>query len=344
MSSSNSTPASHQTPPQAQMIQMLTGCWLSQCIYVAAKLNLADILKDGSRSCDALAEVTGTNSSSLYRLLRALASVNIFAETEPKHFKLTPLATCLRSDVPNSIKGFTLLAGGDGYQMWSNLAHSIETGTEAYTKEYGMPLFAYYQQNPQAAEVFNNAMTNLSALEQAAIVEAYDFTSIDKLVDVAGGCGSQLAAILQAYPQMQGMLIDLPEVITSASDFLTKQEVSDRTQLIAGNFFEGVPPGGDAYLLKHIIHDWEDPEALKILQNCYKVMPEGGRLLIIEQIIPPGNQPSPAKFWDLTMLIVCGGKERTAQEYRQLLKAANFELKSIFSTKSDASIIEAVKE
>ena len=343
MSSSNSTPASHQTPPQAQMIQMLTGCWLSQCIYVAAKLNLADLLKDGSCSCDSLAEQTGTHSNSLYRLLRALASVNIFAETEPRCFKLTPLATCLRSDVSHSIKGLALLIGGDGYQMWSSLVHSIETGTEAYTKQYGMPLFAYYQQNPQAAEVFNNAMTALSALEQAAIVEAYDFTGIKKLVDVAGGCGSQLAAILQAYPQMEGMLIDQPDVITSASDFLTKQEVSDRTQLIAGNFFEGVPPGGDAYLLKHIIHDWEDPEALKILQNCYKVMPEGGRLLIIEQIIPPGNQPSPAKFWDLTMLIVCGGKERTAQEYRQLLKAANFELKSIFSTKSDASIIEALK-
>ncbi|MGB3694298.1 MAG: methyltransferase [Spirulinaceae cyanobacterium] len=343
MSSSNSTPASPQMPPQAKMMQMVTGCWLSQCIYVAAKLNLADLLKDGSRSCDNLAEATGTNSNSLYRLLRALASVDIFAETEPGHFQLTPLAATLQSDSSNSLKSFALLIGGEGYQMWGELPYSVETGKEAYTKQRGMPLFAYYQENPQAAAIFNQAMTNLSALEQAAVVEAYDFTGINKLVDVAGGCGSQLATILQAYPQMQGILLDLPKVIAPAEAFLTEKAVSDRTQLVPGNFFEEIPSGGDAYLLKHIIHDWEDPQALTILQRCYQAMPEGGRLLIIEEIIPPDNQPSTTKFWDLTMLIMCGGKERTAQEYQQLLKAANFALNRIVPTKSNVSVIEAVK-
>lgn len=163
------------------------------------------------------------------------------------------------------------------------------------------------------------------------------------MVDVAGGCGAQLATILQAYPQMQGILVERPEVIDKAPPLLTENGVRDRTKLVSGNFFEEIPSGGDAYFLKHIMHDWDDPQALTILQNCYKAMPEGGRLLIVQQVVLPENQPSPAKFWDLTLFIMCGGKERTAQEYRELLKAANFELSRIVPTKVEDCVIEAIK-
>ncbi|MGC1245866.1 MAG: methyltransferase dimerization domain-containing protein [Spirulinaceae cyanobacterium] len=182
MSSSNFTPASSQIPPQAQMMERITGYWLSQCIYVAAKLNLADLLKDGSRSCDDLAEATGADSNSVYRLLRALASVDIFIETEPRHFQLTPSAACLQSDSPDSVKSFALFLGGNCYQMWSHLSYSIESGKQAYAEQYGMPMYDHLQKNPQAAELFNQAMTDMSALEQVAVTEAYDLVSIHWLM------------------------------------------------------------------------------------------------------------------------------------------------------------------
>ncbi|MBO3460020.1 methyltransferase [Aetokthonos hydrillicola CCALA 1050] len=331
-------------PPQTAIKTMVSSYWISQCIYVAAKLGIADLLKEGERHCEDIAVITGTNKDTLYRLLRALASIGIFAETQPHYFQLTPLGASLQSNCPNSTRNYALLLGEEFYQAWLNLMHSIQTGKNAFEDFYGMNLFEYYQKNPTAGQIFNQAMTDFSAAVSAAVLAAYDFSSIGKLVDVGGSNGSLLAAILQANPTMTGVVFDLPNVIDKAQDFLEQAGVSNRCQLVAGDFFESVPVGGDMYILKHIVHNWDWERASKILTRCYEAMTKQSKLLLIEQIISSGNEPCVAKLWDMHMLVVCpGGSERTEAEYRDLLKSTGFTLNKIIPTQSDVSLIEAVK-
>src|SRR4028118_75111 len=331
-------------PPQLAMLQMVSGYWVSQSIYVVAKLGIADLLKDSPKSCDELATATGTNAPSLYRVLRALASLGVFAETELNHFTLTPLATCLQSDTPNSVRARVIMLGEEQYQAWGELMHSVQTGGSSFEHIYSMNLFEYLAQNPESAKIFDEAMTNLSVTEIATIAASYDFSSIQTLVDVAGGQGLLIASILKSNPTLKGVLLDQPHVIERAKRFLEAEGLLERCQQAAGNFFESVPEGGDAYILKHIIHDWDDERAIAILKQCHKVMPDNGKVLVAEQVIPPGNQPFTGKLIDLNMLVMTdGGRERTEAEYRALFEKAGFKLTRIVPTQDEISIIEGIR-
>ena len=331
-------------PPQLAVLQMASGYWVSRSIYVAAKLGIADLLKDSPKSCDELAAATGTHAPSLYRVLRALASLGVFAETQPNHFTLTPLAACLQSDTPNSVRACVIVQGEEYYRAWGEFMHSVHTGGSSFEHIYGMNIFEYLAQNPESAKIFDEAMTNLSVTEIAGIAASYDFSSIQTLVDVAGGEGLLIASILKSNPTLKGVLFDRPHVIERAKPFLEAEGLLERCQLAAGNFFESVPEGGDAYILKYIIHNWDDERAIAILKQCHKVMPDNGKVLVAEQVIPPGNQPFMGKLIDLNMLVMTdGGRERTEAEYRALFEKAGFKLTRIVPTQDDVSIIEGIR-
>jgi hypothetical protein len=233
-------------PPQLAVLQMASGYWVSRSIYVAAKLGIADLLKDSPKSCDELATATGTNAPSLYRLLRALASLGVFAESELNQFTLTPLAACLQSDVPGSVRAFVIMLGEEHYRAWGDLLHGVQTGGSPFEHIYGMNLFDYLAQNPESAKIFDESMTNASVIESATIAASYDFSSIQTLVDVAGGEGLLIASILKSNPTLKGVLFERPYVIERAKCFLEAEGVLERCQLAAGNFFESVSEGGDA--------------------------------------------------------------------------------------------------
>jgi hypothetical protein len=327
-------------PPPLVMRGMLTGYWTTQCLHVAAKLGIADLLKDGPRSADDLARGTGTHAPSLYRMLRALASVGVFAEDGQGRFALTPLAACLRKDVPGSQWAMAIMMGEEHYRTWSEFLYSIRTGKTAFDHVYGMPVFDFLASHPGSAEVFDAAMTSVHGAETGAMLDAYDFTPCTTLVDVGGGNGSLLCAVLRRYPALRAILYDRPDVVERARPNLKAAGVEDRCTAVGGSFFTSVPPGGDAYLMRHIIHDWDDERCRLILGNCRTVMRPGGKLLVIEMVIAPGNEPSFAKFLDVNMLAIPGGKERNEAEYRELFAAAGFRLTRMVPTAMEVSVIE----
>lgn len=332
-------------PPQAAMLQMINSYRVSQSICVAAKLGIADLLKDGAKNTDELAKATGTHAPSLYRLLRALASIGVFAETNNGCFELTPLAATLQSNVPNSTKAAAILFGDKWHwQLWENLLESVKTGKTALELVFDAANpFEYFVDNPEAGYIFDEAMTSNSATADRAIACGYDFSQFQTLVDIGGGQGSLLATIVQQHPSLNGVLFDQAAAIAGAKQKqYFKTELAQRCQLVVGDFFEAVPVGGDAYILKTVIHDWNDEAAIAILKNCHRAMVKHGKLLLVELVIPPKNTPSFAKFLDLEMLVMMGGRERTEAEYQILLKAAGFQLTKIIFTASPWSIIEAV--
>jgi hypothetical protein len=331
-------------PPQLMMLQMIKSYWISQLIYTVAKLGIADLLKDAPLNCEKLASSTGTHPRSLYRIMRALASVGIFAQNQEGYFTLTPLASYLISDVPDSVRAAAIMLGEEHYQAWGNILHSIRTGTSSFEYLYKTDLFQYYEQNPESAKIFSEAMTSVSAIDNIAVTKAYNFSKIQKLVDVGGGQGSLIAYILKSNANLQGILFDQPSVIKSTKYFLETQGLSSRCEVISGDFFKSVPRGGDAYILRHILHDWDDERALVILKHCHEAMKENALLLLVEMVIPPGNEPSLGKFIDINMLIMChAGCERTEAEYQALLERAGFQLRKIFTTETDINIIEAIR-
>jgi hypothetical protein len=329
-------------PPQAQILAMLTGTWKAQALYAAAKLGLADLLKDGPRAPAELADVTGTHAPSLYRLLRALASVGVFSEQVDGKFGLTPLAECLRSDVPSSQRAAALMMGEEHFQAWADVLHSLRTGQPAFDRRFGMPIFQYLAANPGPAQVFDAAMTSVHGAETQAMLDVYDFTNIGSLVDVGGGNGTTLAAVLRKYPAIRGILFDRPDVVERARANLRAAGVESRCRTAAGDFFQAVPEGGDAYLLRHIIHDWDDEQSRTILANVRQAGGKAATLLLVESVIPPGNEPFNAKWLDLNMLVIPGGKERTEAEYRELYAAAGFRLSRVVPTRLEVSVIEGM--
>lgn len=326
-----------------QLDRMITGYWTSQAIYAVAKFGIADLLKDGPCTVEALAEASSTNADALYRLLRALASIGIFSEGSPKEFSLTPLAEPLRSDVEGSKRALALMSGDEQFQAWGDIVYSIQTGNTAFEKVFGKPIFDYLGQMPEKARIFDAAMTGIHGRETGDVLDAYDYSGIEVLADIGGGNGTNIAAILQRYPTMKGILFDLPHVVERAKEHVDAAGVSDRCQLVGGNFFESVPEGADAYLMRHIIHDWDDEKSLTILRNCRAAMPVDGKLLVVESVIPPGNDPFGGKFLDLVMLMIPGGKERTAAEYQAIYEEAGFDLARIVATNTELSIVEGVR-
>ncbi len=329
-------------PPEAILLQLVIGRWVSQSVTVAARLNIAELVASGPRTAADLAAATKTQPEALYRILRALASVGVFVETAPKTFANTPISEALRPSAPNSMRNMALMLN-DPWQLdnWSHLAECVATGKSAPELQ-NADLFAAIGADPAALATFQGAMSDMSRGASAAVLSAYDFAGIGTLADVAGGHGTLLSEFMRATPGMKGMLYERPEVIRGAKDGPYLNGLESRMTLAAGDFFESVPAGADAYMMKHILHDWSDELSLKILRNIRKVIPTAGRLILVEAVVPEGNEPHPGKWVDLEMLVNPGGKERTAAEWTKLLADGGFRLTRIVSTPSLFSVVEGV--
>jgi O-methyltransferase domain/Dimerisation domain len=337
--------ASDSAPSDAArstLLQMIGGGRVAQAVYVAARLNIADLLTDGPKTVAELANLSGTHALSLYRLMRALASMGLFVEEADHLFRLTPLAGLLCSDVSRSLRGMALLHG-DAYWWRSQgeLLYCVQTGKPAPPYLHGMDEWAYLARHPETAAVFNDAM-NANTLEQIpAILEAYDFSPFNTLVDIGGGNGVLVAALLGAYPAMRGILFDQAGVVEHALPVFEASGVADRCESVSGDLFGELPTSGDGYLLKLILHDWDDDHARQILANLRRSMTGSATLLLVEHVILPGNEPQLGKLLDLAMLAFPGGRERTAAEWEELLRSADFTLTRIVPTEAAVSIIQA---
>jgi hypothetical protein len=338
--STHSTAAHHQL-----LMQIASGYELSACLYVAAKLNIADRLVSGPRPVDALAVETGSKTDPLYRVLRALVSIGVFSEPQPKTVGLSPAAELLRSDVPGSVRQMVLWhAHPFLMHVMTDVLHSVQTGQPAIEHLFGKTCFECFAAMPEINFAFNEGMTAISADLAPAVLDAYDFSGVGTLMDVAGGHGYFICQALKRHPEMKGILLDQPSVVEGAKCVLCDMRVDDRCHPIAGNFFEDIPAGADAYFMQHIIHDWDDEAALKILRNVHRALagrPEG-RLVIVDMVLPEDARPHPGKLLDLLMLTLPGGRERTEKEWRVLLQKAGFTLTRVIPTAVAESVIEAV--
>jgi hypothetical protein len=327
-------------PPEVVVTQMIFGKWVAMALSVAARLRVADALAAGPRSINDLAAEVGAHPPSLYRLLRALASVGVFAEEADGRFGQTPLSEVLRTGVPGSMRAVADYCGADwSWRPWGRLLDTVRTGRTAFDEVFGEKVFEYLARHPEESAVFNEGMTGFSMQESPAVAEAYDFSPFHTIVDVGGGHGHLLCAILNRYPGPKGVVFDAPHVVEGANPRIAEAGLADRCRAEGGDFFQAVP-AGDAYVMKHIIHDWPDDLAATILKNCRKAAQPGAKVLLVEMVIAPGNEPSPGKLLDLEMLVVASGKERTEAEYADLLAGAGWRLTRIVGTKSPTSVIE----
>lgn len=334
-------------PPPVAMLQMLGGFRVARSIYVAAELGVADLLADGPKSIDELAQATATHGPSLYRVLRALAGVGLFAEDESGRFSLTPPAEFLQTDFPDSVRSSVMLFGEEWHwRLWGDLLYSVKTGEPAFEHLYEKGFFEFYNEDPEFAKTSSESKTSMVSRASASLLANYDFSSIAKVVEigVAGGYASTLISLLKANPNIKGVLMDFPPVVSGAKPLIEAAGLAERCELIAGNCVESVPSGGNAYILMFVVHNWDDERAIKILKNCHQVMAEEDKLLLVEMIMPKGNDPFVGKLVDLeSLLLTPGGYERTEAQYRSLLDAAGFKIAQIIPTQSANSIIEAVR-
>ena len=322
--------------------QMITGYWTSQAIYVAAKLELADKLAGGPKSAEALAAETMTNPGALFRLLRALSSVGVFTQQADNQFANSPLSDPLRKSAEESQWAMAVMMGEEHFAAWGQLLYSIQTGQGSFRKVFGEGVFDFLGKHPEQAKVFDAAMTSIHGAETKLMNDAYDFSVFQTLCDVGGGNGKTLIEVLQRHPQLQGTLFDLPHVVERAKPNLEAAGVSNRCQFVGGNFFKKIDVRADAILMRHIIHDWDDAKCVTILKNCRAALAPGGKVLVVESVVPVGNEPGFVKWLDLTMLTIPEGKERTADEYRELFAAAGLKLTRIVRTAGELDVIEAV--
>lgn len=324
------------------MLNFIIGHWVSRLIQVAATLKLADRLKNGPRTAGQLASAAGVRAPELYRVLRALASVGVFAETKNGKFKLTPLAATLRTDAPGSMRTQAMLLNSDWqWDAWQQLLPCLKTGEVPFDKAHGISVFKYLEAHPDDLAVFHKSTTGLT---NSAVADAYNFSKFKTLVDIGGGHGALLAAILKAHPALKGTLFDQPSVIAGARKDgpLTTKTIAKRCTLKSGSFFASVPKGADAYTLKYILHDWSDERSVQILKNCRAAMHDKSYLLVIDSVIPPGNEPGYVKLLDIEMLII-GGRERTKADFAAIFRKAGLKLTRIIPTKSPLSIVEGVR-
>jgi hypothetical protein len=327
-----------------QLTRIVLGAALSRAVCTIAELGIADQIEPGSPQPVALlASASGSHEGSLYRILRFLASHGLFLEKSDRQFDHTPLSRSLRSDAEASFRPAARMLHRI-FAGWDGLHHTALTGQPGFNKVFGQPIFEYVGTHPDLGPILDAGMTAIHGHETTAMLEAYDFSTISVLADIGGGNGSLLGSVLQRYPKLKGILFDLGHVVGRARNSLEGYGVSDRCTLIEGSFFESVPTGADAYLFRHIIHDWTDEQSIQILGHCRKVIPNDGRLLIVEAVVPTGNEPSIAKDFDMTMMAFPGGSERTEEEYRSLLNESGFQLSSITPTASMVSVIEGKPE
>lgn len=324
------------------MRRLVDGYQVSQALHVVAALGIADLLVGAARTSDELADATETHAPTLYRVLRALAAAGVLRELDGRRFELTPLGDRLRSDAPDSIAGWAAFIGRPAYwQAWAGLLHSVRTGENAFVHVHGTDVWAYRSTRPTESQVFDRAMTSNSRRFNAALLAAYDFGRFRSIVDIGGGNGAFVAAILSAHAELKAVLIDQPHVVSRAAALLDEAGVSDRCHVVGGNFFESVPAGADAYILRSVIHDWDDYESVQILRVVKQALQPAGRVLVVERVIAPPNEGRDGKFSDLNMLVSPGGRERTAHEFAALLEAAELRLSRIVDA-GELSVIEAV--
>jgi DNA-binding transcriptional ArsR family regulator len=330
-------------PPPVVVMEMISNAWSAQAITAAAELGIADALAKGPLPIDELASAVNADADAVSRLLRALISRGLFRLRRDGRYELTPLGDCLRSDAGVSLRGLARFVGAPQHrEHWSHLTEAIRTGRPAVPELRGKPMFEYLADEPEFADIFNDAMTSMSELAIAPVVAGYDFSRYDTIVDVGGGHGRLLAAILEATPLARGVLYDLPQVVAGAPAVLTERGVQDRMKIVPGSFFEAIPDGGDAYVLKHVIHDWPDDDALQILSNVRKVAGVGKHVLLVEFVIPGHDREFVGNWGDLEMLLVVGSRERTRSQYGRLLDRAGFRMKRVVETTSPFSVVEAV--
>ena len=336
--------APQEPPPHVILIQMATAAWVSRLVYAAARLDLADHLAAGPRSAEDLAGSLGLHAPSLHRFMRCLASLGVLAEQVGQRFALTALGEALKTGAPGSARATILTAGSPWFAgAFDEIVYSLQTGKPAFEKVHGAPVFDYLGRHPDEASLFSETMIGFHGREPPAVAEAYDFSAFGTIVDVGGATGNLLATILARHEGPRGILFDRPHVVADAPALLAERCVQARVAIEAGDFFEKVPAGGDAYVLSHVIHDWSEAQCLTILGHVRKAMQPDGRLLLVEMVLPAGDTPHPGKVLDMVMLVLPGGRERTEEEYRQLLAKAGFRMTRVITTNSDVSIVEAMQ-
>ncbi|HEY6356661.1 MAG TPA: methyltransferase [Vicinamibacterales bacterium] len=324
----------------SDLYRLIDAYKVTQAIHVAAVLGIADHIAAGLRTSQTIAEAAGAHPAALYRLLRALAAIGVLREDEDRRFSLAPMGETLRSDAAQPLGPFATLTGQDYYwQTWGHLLHSIKTGENAFEAVHGVGSWTYRDQHPDQDAIFNLAMTANATLVDPAIVEAVDFDGFGRLADIGGGQGSLLIAILRACPHVRAVLFDRPSVVASARSVLAAARLDARCELASGDMFESVPAGCDAYLLKFVLHDWTDDEAGRLLRVCRRAMASGARLFVVERLIGDPNSQLAAALSDLNMLVGPGGRERTAEEFAALFKAADLRLDHVVATRRDLSVI-----
>jgi hypothetical protein len=334
--------AQAQLPAHIAMFQILNGVQVSGAVACLATLGIPDLVESGSKSAQELAAQIGADSSALYRLMRATACVGVLSEDPDGKFSETPLSAVLRTNGKPSMRSMAMMVGREWHARgWADLEYCVRTGKPAPEHLYGMPAFKYLEQNPAEGAIFDGAMTSLSSIDSPAVVDAYSFDGINSIVDVAGGHGLLLATILAKYPQLQGTLFDMPHVLKGAANGPLRS-MMDRCTLASGDMFSSIPGGADAYIMKHIIHDWHDEACLKILNACRKGVNPGGKLLVVDCVIQPGNDFSPGKFLDVQMLIFVGGKERSEKQFADLFAASGWRLNRIIPTAAVECVVEGV--
>lgn len=332
-------------PPELMLARMISGYAVSRLIYVAAKLNLADLLKDGPQSADQLAADTQTDSVSLRRIMRGLVALGVFTENESGEFESTGLGRLLQTDAPGALCKLALCSD-ESYVAWGELLQSVQTGETAFDQVYGMSRYQYLEQYPEAARSFNQAMASISSQLAAAVVAGYDFSQTETAVDIGGGGGTLLQTVLRANPSVRGVLFDKAPALEGVETQLEEAGLGGRCDVVVGDFFKSVPAGGDLYLLSHVLHNWDDDHCIQILKNLRTSMGAGAKLLIVEIVMPNHFSPSfmayPMAMTDLQMLVMTGGHERTEAEFRRVLEAAGYDLKRVVQLRAMDSIIECV--
>ena len=337
----------HDLGRQQRMIQLATGYRLSQAIYVFTKLGIADLLASGPKTSDELAHHADAHAPSLYRLLRVLTACAVVSEPTPGTFALAPMGECLKQDAPDSVRSTVLLVGSENFwATWGDLLHCVRTGETAFTHLFGVGgTFEYLATRPGDAALFNAGMADVAALTAKAVLASYDFSGAQVLVDVGGGRGALISAILNAHPGLRGIVFDLPSVIAEARHELGCRGIANRCEVVGGDLLSSVPAGGDIYLLSRVIHDWDDDKSILILKNCRAAMSPTSKLLLAERTIPeriePGIHAQTQLLSDLNMLVRNGGRERTDAQYRALLRAAGLRPSRVIPTGMEIGLIEA---
>jgi hypothetical protein len=338
-----SAQALQEMPPQAAMLQLLFGKHISYSLYAAARLGVADHMNGDAAAVEKLAACTGAQMGPLYRVMRLLGAVGVFEELPGRRFRLTQMGELLRSDAPGSLRPFAIQLG-DAWSTrpWEHFTETVRTGVDGVTQAFGKQLFELLAEEPEQSEHFNQSMTALSAAMLEPILRAYDFGGVRRAADVGGGHGKLLASILKRYPEMTGVVFDLPEVVAGACGRAHLAGCEDRIEFEAGSFFERVPAGCDAYLMKFILHDWSDTHCETILRAIRKEMRPESRLVVIEQLVTPDTRLCPAKLLDIEMLaLTVGGRERTEAEFREMFAGAGMRLTRVARTESPVSVLEA---